>query len=80
MKNRYSGKKTVLNKNGIAIGIRHVIYSRERKVYLHRGCCTETTSRFDAWSGNRAQGRYCMENMVFSSDMALYLDGEEKGD
>jgi hypothetical protein len=78
MRNRHSSNRTVLNKNGISIGIRHVIYSRDRKMYLHRGCETETPSRFDAWSGSKSQGRNCMQSMNIADDMDLYLDGEEK--
>lgn len=73
---RYEGR--VYSREGRPIGDRHVLYSRERDVYLHYSGRGESETRYGAWSGTRVQGMNCISVYKVPPDFRLYLDGKEK--
>lgn len=73
----YRGQ-TVRDKKGKNIGIRHVLYCAETRMYVNHTGTGQTADRFWAWTGTREQAMNCARLFDVPSSFRAIRDGDER--
>lgn len=75
---RQKTNKAVVSRDNRYLGVRHVMYCPETRMYLHMSCSGETPDRMWAWSGTPRQSMAAREKFGVDDKYLLFEDGEEK--
>lgn len=68
----------VLSREGRYLGVRHVMYCPDTKMYVSGSCTSTTPDRIWAWSGTMAQANRARDVFGIGDEYLLFRDGEEK--